>query len=99
MPRDRSSTVCAWRALAPRHVNFEACASWERACASWERACSRTVLILLLSCASSFSFASPFVNVVRDPELAALRPVAPPDAQPQGASTNEPSLPALVLNF
>jgi membrane-bound lytic murein transglycosylase D len=36
---------------------------------------------------------------VPDPELAALHPVAPIHAQPQSASTNEPSLPALVLNF
>lgn len=62
-------------------------------------ACTWRTLLLLLSCASSFCFASPFVNVAPDPELAALRPVATLDAQPQGASTNEPSLPALVLNF
>lgn len=51
----------------------------------------------LVSCASSFSVASPFVNVAPDPELAALRPVAPLESQPQSAATNEP--PALVLNF
>src|SRR5450830_1781788 len=97
MPRDRSSIVCArpsWERACSRtwRVNFEACPSWERAC-------SRTVLILLLSCASSLSSASPFVNITPDPELAALRPVATLEAPPQGASTTEPSLPALVLNF
>ena len=61
----------------------------------WERACSRTVLALLLSCASSLTFASPFVNVRPEPELAALRPVAPLEAQDTAAI--EP--PVLVLNF
>jgi membrane-bound lytic murein transglycosylase D len=56
-------------------------------------------LILLLSCVSSLAFASPFLNVSLDPELAALRPVAPLEAQLKGASTNESPLPALVLNF
>jgi len=57
--------------------------------------------IVLLICASSLSFASPFLNVTPDPELAALRPVASPEAQPQDAkaNTNEAQLPALVLNF
>lgn len=56
-------------------------------------------LVLLLSCASSFSFASPFVNIAPDPELAALRPVAPLEAQPQDSKANQAPLPALVLNF
>ncbi len=56
-------------------------------------------LLLLLSCASSICFASPFVNVSPDPELAALRPVAPLEAQPPDAKTNGQALPALVLNF
>ena len=55
--------------------------------------------LLILSCAQSFCFASPFANLSPDPELAALRPVTPLDAQPQTAKTNEPSFPALVLNF
>jgi hypothetical protein len=46
--------------------------------------------IFLLSCASSLSFASPFVNLSPDPELAALRPVTAQGAQPQGAAANEP---------
>ncbi len=53
----------------------------------------------LLSCISSFCFASPFVTITPDPELAALRPVAPLESQPQSAETNEPTLHALVLNF
>ena len=60
------------------------------------RAFSR-LLIVLLSCLSSLSFASPFVNIAPDPELAALRPVASLEAQPAITETNE--LPALVLNF
>lgn len=56
-------------------------------------------LLLLLSCVSSFAVASPFINISADPELAALRPVAPLEAQQQSAATNEPPLPALVLNF
>ena len=57
------------------------------------------VLLLFLSCVSSFAVASPFVNISADPELAALRPVTPLDPQPQTAATNEQPLPALVLNF
>ena len=53
---------------------------------------------LLLLCVSSIAFASPFVNVIPDPELAALRPVAPDEATAQGVAASEP-LPALVLNF
>lgn len=56
-------------------------------------------LVALLFCISPFAFASPFVNISPDPELAALRPVTPPAAQAQAARTNEPSRPALVLNF
>lgn len=56
-------------------------------------------LLALVSCASSLSVASPFVNITPDPELAALRPVAPIEVPPAGAATTEPSLPALVLNF
>lgn len=63
------------------------------------RANSVKHLLLLLSCASSICFASPFVNVTPDPELAALRPVAPLEAQPPDATTNGQALPALVLNF
>ena len=48
---------------------------------------------------SSLSFASPFVNITPDPELAALRPVGPLDAPAHDAKTIEPPLPALVLNF
>src|SRR5512140_475285 len=50
-------------------------------------------LLMLLSCASSLSCASPFVNLTPDAELAALRPVA------QDAHTNASAPPALVLNF
>ena len=59
----------------------------------------RCALLALVSCASSLSVASPFVNITPDPELAALRPVAPLEVPPTGAATTEPSLPALVLNF
>jgi len=52
-------------------------------------------LLVLLSFASSLAFASPFVNLTPDPELAVLRPVTSPDAQ--SPPTSEP--PALVLNF
>ncbi len=54
-------------------------------------------LLAVLSCASTGSFASPFVNVAPDPELTALRPVVSTEASPQGAAAVE--LPALVLNF
>jgi len=56
-------------------------------------------LIGLLSCASSLASASPFVNLTPDPEIAALRPVAPNETPPQDATAIESALPALVLNF
>jgi hypothetical protein len=57
-------------------------------------------LLMLLSCASSLSCASPFVNLTPDAELAALRPVAPLESPLQDANTtNASALPALVLNF
>ena len=56
-------------------------------------------LLALVSCASSLSVASPFVNLAPDPELAELRPVAPLESQPQSAETNGRTLHALVLNF
>ena len=86
MRRDRSSIRFMW--------GF----TWERGF-MWERACSRTVLALSLSCASSLSLASPFVNIAPDPELAALRPVAPLESQTQSASPAALPPPALVLNF
>ena len=54
--------------------------------------------VVLLLCVSSLAFASPFVNITPDPELAALRPVAPAEAPAQSVAAGEP-LPALVLNF
>jgi membrane-bound lytic murein transglycosylase D len=56
-------------------------------------------LLLLLSFVASGAFASPFINIAPDPELAALRPVAPLEAQPQADATNESTPAALVLNF
>ena len=57
---------------------------------------SRFSALVLLFMASSFCFASPFINLTPDPELAALRPVVSLEV-PQSASSAEP--PALVLNF
>ena len=53
----------------------------------------------VMACASSFCFASTFVNVSPDPELAALRPVASIDTQQQNELAKAPELSPLVLNF
>src|SRR3989304_2409173 len=54
---------------------------------------------MMFCCASSFAAASPFINITPHPELAALRPVMPPEDQPKSDTTAQESLPAVVLNF